>query len=62
MLTLLATIKMDDETAALILSLQLDDLQERKSKVKRKGREDEGQADTDLALRIQQEEYEEAAP
>jgi len=52
---------MDDETAEVILTIQLQDLEEVMSKSKGKGRENDVLSDMDLALQLQREELEQAA-
>lgn len=52
---------MDDETAEVIFTIQLQDLEEVMSKSKGKGRENDVLSDMDLALQLQQEELEQAA-
>ena len=54
-------LRMDDETAELILALQLQDLEDVKLKGKGKGREDSDQSDADLAIQLQKEECQQAS-
>lgn len=51
---------MDDETAELIIALQLQDVEDVKSKSKGKGREGEKLSDAELAIQFQRDEYEQA--
>ena len=51
---------MDEETTNLILALQLEDLEHIRSNAKGKGRENDELPDADLAVQLQQEEYERA--
>ncbi|KAL8693233.1 MAG: hypothetical protein Q9218_001906 [Villophora microphyllina] len=52
---------MDSETANLILALQWYDLEQLKVMSKGKGRESDTLSDSDLAMQLQQQEYEQAA-
>ena len=51
---------MDDETAALIVALHLEDLEELKTQAKGKGREDDPPSDAEMALRVQHDAFNEA--
>ena len=52
---------MDDDTAELVLALQLQDLEDVKLKGKGKRREDSGLSDADLAIQLQEEEFQQAS-